>query len=168
MVAPNELPPSEAHIRLLIHVVDREAHGIGAEKCIGVEQNDVAALSDLEGEIVGGAEAEIDTAAHDLCMREFSLDHFDRAIVGVVVDYENFEKEIALFARDRLQRLAQHVPRIEGDDDERYVEGVRGGFAGRHQNQALSNLRIDTTANAAYERGSVEFLRLSFGNKLMN
>ena len=148
MVAPNELPPSEAHIRLPVHVLDGEAQGIGAEEGIGVEQNDVPALRNLEGEIVGCAEAEIDAAAHDLDMREFGLDHFDRTIVGVVINHENLESEISLLAGDRLQRLAQHVPRIEGDDDERYVEGVGGGFVWRHQNQALSNLRIDTTANA--------------------
>ena len=81
VVAPDKLPASEAHIELLVHVLDGEAQGICAKEGIGVEQNDVAALSYIEGEIVGGAEAEIDTAAHDPDMREFSLDHFDRAVV---------------------------------------------------------------------------------------
>jgi len=166
MVAPNELPASEADIRLLVHVLDGEAQGVGAEECVGVEQNDITALCGFEGEIVGGAEAEIDAAAHDLYMREFGLNHFHGTIVGVVVHHEDFETEITLFARDRLQGLTQHIPSIEGDDDERYVEGVRGGFVWRHQNQALSNLRINTTANADYRREFVEFLRLGFGNNM--
>jgi len=100
MVAPNKLPTGEAYIRLLVHVLEREVQGIGAEECVGVEQNDVTALCDLKGEIVGGTEAEINAAAYELNMREFGLDHLDRAIVGVVVNYENFETETSLFARD--------------------------------------------------------------------
>lgn len=81
MVASDKLAAGEADIRLLVHMLDGEAQGIGAEECVGVEQNDIAALSYLEGEIVGGAEAEIDIAAYDPDMREFGFDHFDRAIV---------------------------------------------------------------------------------------
>ena len=115
-----------------VHVLERDLQGIGKEKSVGVQQNYVPALRELQGHIVGGAKAEVDLAAQDADMRKLGFDHCHRSIVGVVIHDEYLKAKVTPFPFDRLQGLAQNVPRVEGDDNERNVEWVRCGSLWNH------------------------------------
>jgi hypothetical protein len=103
-------------------VVNREFKRVGTEEGVGVQQDDIPALGECQGKVIGGAEAEVYLAAQDADMGKLGLYHVHGAVVRVVINNEDFDVEIALFAFDGLQRFAQHIAGIEGDDDERNIK----------------------------------------------
>jgi len=89
-----------------------------AQKSVRVEQNNVTPLCQFKSDIIGSAEAEVYFTADHSYVRKFLLNHFDRAIVRVVVYDEYLDAKFAGFALYRLQRLAQDIARVEGHNNE--------------------------------------------------
>lgn len=111
------------------HEFDQGFDGSGVDDGVGIEKGDVAALAFLDGEVMAAGESEVDDLAEEAEFGEFFFDHVGGAVVGGVIDDDDFEICFVFGIAKRLEtgsKIFDGVPATDGDAKVEIRHGIRG------------------------------------------
>ena len=138
------------------HVSDGAGERPGMKKGVGVEQDQVATLSRLNGAVVGDAKAKIHVAPNeasgDAGAGKLRCNHLGRAVTRAVVDHQDLGRyafgKPGAFLAQRSQTLPQQIARVEGDHDD-----GGGSFVAR-ADKVLCACRLRCAESAWFDHGA--------------
>ena len=90
----------------------------GRDLRVGVESEHVVAVGGADGDVVGGAEAEVSIVGEQAHLRVVAGDHLRGAVAGVVVDDGHGHRPRGAVGEQRLEAAPEQLPAAVGDDDD--------------------------------------------------